>query len=103
MLWQSLNQSFKTVEFGSPPPAFIILCNALLGHRFVQTSKFCRTCSIPSAKKRCPKCKVNKYFLIKIGIYLFLGKSLGFVFSPVLFFQKIPLYFPLASFQSKND
>jgi len=59
MLWQSLNQSFKTVEFGSPPPAFIILCNALLGHRFVQTSKFCRTCSIPSAKKRCPKCKVN--------------------------------------------
>uniref|UniRef100_A0A915MCQ6 Amidase domain-containing protein n=1 Tax=Meloidogyne javanica TaxID=6303 RepID=A0A915MCQ6_MELJA len=64
MLWQSLNQSFKTVEFGSPPPAFIILCNALLGHRFVQTSKFCRTCSIPSAKKRCPKCKISSEQLI---------------------------------------
>ncbi|KAF7638008.1 hypothetical protein Mgra_00002461 [Meloidogyne graminicola] len=59
MLWQALCQNFKTIEFGFPPSAFNILCNALLGHRYVQTSQFCRTCSIPSAKKRCPKCKSN--------------------------------------------
>ena len=72
MLWQSLNQNFKTVEFGLPPPAFKILCNALLGHRFVQTSKFCRTCVIPSAKKRCTKCKVmSDYFLNIIFILVY--------------------------------
>ncbi|KAL3123593.1 hypothetical protein niasHT_005138 [Heterodera trifolii] len=57
MLWQTLGRNISNVSFGEPPSAFVLLCQTLLGARFVQTANFCRTCAVPSAKKRCKDCK----------------------------------------------
>lgn len=58
MLWQALSKQFAQIPFGSPPSAFVVLCHALAGPRFVQTAHFCRCCFVPSAQKRCRNCKL---------------------------------------------
>jgi hypothetical protein len=58
LLFQTLAKSIAGIEFGKRPPCFKMILQALFGPRFTESSKFCSTCGVSSAKKVCPKCKV---------------------------------------------
>ncbi|KAI1705691.1 ankyrin repeats (3 copies) domain-containing protein [Ditylenchus destructor] len=57
MLYQTLSRAFSQIKSGQPPSAFIVICQTLFGHRFVETAHFCATCGISAAQKRCKTCK----------------------------------------------
>lgn len=57
LLLQTLGKTLKGIPFGKLPSTYSLLCQSLFGQRLVMTSHFCATCGVPSAKKRCPKCK----------------------------------------------
>lgn len=56
-LYQTLARQFKEVHPERKPPAFLIVCQALLGSRAVETAHFCLTCGVASSQKRCRNCK----------------------------------------------
>uniref|UniRef100_A0A914YD02 Ankyrin repeat and MYND domain-containing protein 2 n=1 Tax=Panagrolaimus superbus TaxID=310955 RepID=A0A914YD02_9BILA len=58
LLFQTLAKSVAKIEFGKRPACFKMILQALFGPRFAESSKFCSTCGVSSAKKVCPKCKI---------------------------------------------
>lgn len=69
MLYQTLSRAFSQIKSGQPPSAFIVICQTLFGHRFVETAHFCATCGISAAQKRCKTCKVCGCFYLYICLY----------------------------------
>uniref|UniRef100_A0AC34RAD7 MYND-type domain-containing protein n=1 Tax=Panagrolaimus sp. JU765 TaxID=591449 RepID=A0AC34RAD7_9BILA len=57
ILFQTLAKSVAKVQFGNLPTCHKLILYSLFGPRFAETSKFCMTCGVSSAKKACPKCK----------------------------------------------
>ncbi|KAI1709391.1 ankyrin repeats (3 copies) domain-containing protein [Ditylenchus destructor] len=57
MLYKTISRAFSQIKSGQPPSAFIVICQTLFGHRFVETAHFCATCGISAAQKRCKSCK----------------------------------------------
>lgn len=66
LLFQTLAKSVSKIEFGKRPSCYKMILQALFGPRFTESSKFCSTCGVSSAKKVCPKCKVCLIFRILI-------------------------------------
>lgn len=63
-LYQTLARQFKEVHPERKPSAFLIVCQALLGSRAVETAHFCLTCGVASSQKRCRNCKVSFNYLL---------------------------------------
>ncbi|CAD6185917.1 unnamed protein product [Caenorhabditis auriculariae] len=58
LLYDTLRKALGTRQLGCGPATYDFILQALFGQRLLTVSTFCSVCGKPSAKKRCPACKL---------------------------------------------